>query len=137
MSELQAAVILQQWASRKRLQARQRENVLAIEARLAQVPGLRPLRGPGEPFPPHLCPVLVEGAEPRARVDRARAVLHACGVQTEYPYPIRLGDRATFPNCHDLADRLLLVPCHASLGEAQMERVCDGLSAAAREAVAA
>lgn len=133
MSELQAAVILSQWVSRERIQQQQRENVGAIEAALIELDVFRGLRDRRDPIVPHLYPIVVEGGDPAKRVYQSRTALHAHRIQTETPYPILLGDRKALPNCHDVADRLLLVPCHASLGSKQIERVCEGLRAASNQ----
>jgi dTDP-4-amino-4,6-dideoxygalactose transaminase len=62
-----------------------------------------------------------------------RRTLHALGFQTERPYPA-LGSREAFPNAHDLAARLVLLPCHASLTPALLGRLARALERALADA---
>ena len=59
-----------------------------------------------------------------------RQVLYGRGVQTELPYPFLLGSPKELPNAFDLANRLVLVPCNASLGPRQIARVARALQEA-------
>jgi dTDP-4-amino-4,6-dideoxygalactose transaminase len=56
-----------------------------------------------------------------------RRALYESGVQSETPYPLLLGGRDELPHAHDLAARLVLVPCHASLGQRQIGRIGKAL----------
>jgi dTDP-4-amino-4,6-dideoxygalactose transaminase len=115
MSELQGAVALAQWHARERLAARQLENATAI-ARAAGTALGRP------DALPHLVPVLAAGPDEARRM---RVALWERGIQTEEPYPVPWDG---FPNATALARRLVLVPCNASLGRAQVERIVEALS---------
>jgi aminotransferase len=129
MSELQAAIALAQWRSRGRLEARQRENVAAL-ARVVETSGaLAPLAAPGDAVV-HLFPCL---APSPGAAHRVRLSLYNRGVQTEDPYPLLWDAPERFPNARDLAGRLLLVPCNASLGRAEMRAVARALDEASRE----
>ena len=129
MSELQAALALTQWRRRARLQARQAENTRVLDEALARCPAFAPLTDTAGQAKVHLFPLLASAPE---AVYRARRALYERGVQTETPYPILLGGRDELSNAHDLAARLLLAPCHASLGGKQIKLLADALQAAAK-----
>jgi dTDP-4-amino-4,6-dideoxygalactose transaminase len=69
---------------------------------------------------PHLCPVLADDGEEAFRV---RLALYEAGIQTEEPYSVSWDA----PNARELARRLVLVPCNASLGEKQIDRIVSVL----------
>lgn len=114
MSELQAAVALVQWERRGELAARQRANAEAI----AGAVGGRLIGRPE--MLPHLCPVLADSGDEAFRV---RMALYERGIQTEEPYPV-LWDT---PNAREMARRLVLAPCNASLGRKQVSRIVSVL----------
>jgi dTDP-4-amino-4,6-dideoxygalactose transaminase len=59
-----------------------------------------------------------------------RQAMHEHSVATEDTYPILAGKRAEFPNAYDLAERMVLIPCNASLRPADLRQVGTALSAA-------
>ncbi|MEW6212795.1 MAG: hypothetical protein AB1631_31000, partial [Acidobacteriota bacterium] len=77
---------------------------------------------------------LVRGGAKEApgAVFSVRQFLHRCGIQTETPYPM-LGSREELPNAYDLASRLILVPCNASLDERQTRFIAASLEEASRQ----
>jgi dTDP-4-amino-4,6-dideoxygalactose transaminase len=121
MTELQAALALTQWRRRDKLAARQRANSAALERAVAQNDSVALPRDAAGQTRVHLFPLLVK------EVLRVRRALYERGVQTETPYPVLLGGRDALPNAHDLAARLVLAPCHASLGERQINRIRTSL----------
>ncbi len=120
MSELQAVLALTQWRRRAGLQQRQRANSDILAQTIAHCNGLEQVHDTASQMKTHLFPVLVKSENAPESVFRVRKLLHDNGIQTETPYPVLLGERDILPNAHALAERLLLVPCHASLGERQM-----------------
>ena len=120
MSELQAALALTQWRRRGKLLARQQENTAALVAVLSQHPALAPVRDTAGQTTAHLFPLLCRAPE---AVHQVRRALYESGAQTETPYPLLLGGRDELPHAHDLAARLVLAPCHASLGKRQLDRM--------------
>ncbi|MEW6212006.1 MAG: DegT/DnrJ/EryC1/StrS family aminotransferase, partial [Acidobacteriota bacterium] len=119
MSELQAAVALAQWQRREKIAARQLLNSTHLYRTLSRCEAFALVSSEGETLP-HLFPLLVRGGAKEApgAVFSVRQFLHRCGIQTETPYPM-LGSREELPNAYDLASRLILVPCNASLDERQ------------------
>jgi dTDP-4-amino-4,6-dideoxygalactose transaminase len=135
MSELQAAVGLAQLKNRHRRNERQRSNAKMLEECVRSVRGLQPLeRTESGGTLCHLVPILVAAprSERASTVLKVRKILHRHGVQTETPYPVVLGTMEELPRCYDLASRLILVPCHASLGASQVDRIAEALSAASQ-----
>jgi dTDP-4-amino-4,6-dideoxygalactose transaminase len=128
MSGLQAAVALAQWEARDRLAALQREHAALLGRVVEGSDALAPLAGPGDAIV-HLFPCLAPSGD--AAYDTRRR-LYERGVQTEDPYPLVWSGPERFPNARDLAERLLLVPSNASLGEAEMRAVARALEGAAR-----
>ncbi len=134
MSELQAAVALAQWQEREKIAAHQRFNSTQLYKTLSHCEAFALFSGEGEMLP-HLFPVLVRagGKEAPGAVFRVRQLLHQRGIQTETPYPILLGSREELPNSYDLASRLILVPCNASLDERQIRFIASSLEEASRQ----
>jgi dTDP-4-amino-4,6-dideoxygalactose transaminase len=133
MSELQAAVALVQWESRDRLAAIQVRNSTLLADVIARCESLSTLSGHETAV--HLFPVLVRvglGGESAAAlaVQRARAHLHSQGIQTETPYPMVWKSPINLPNSRDLAARMFLVPCNASLGDVEMKKIAVALAEA-------
>jgi dTDP-4-amino-4,6-dideoxygalactose transaminase len=123
MSELQAAVALAQWRRRELLIERQRTNLMALRQALEACPAFALPRAAELGLLPHLLPLLVvpERPSPARALLLARRILHRRGIQTESPYPVlAVGDH---PRARRLVNRLLLVPCHASLGAREIERI--------------
>ena len=73
----------------------------------------------------HLCPVLicVDNRNVQLAVRRFREVLYSYSVQTELPYPIVLGTPEQIPNAYELAKRMVLIPCNASLTEEKINLI--------------
>ncbi|MGH9928240.1 MAG: DegT/DnrJ/EryC1/StrS family aminotransferase [Pyrinomonadaceae bacterium] len=135
MSELQAAVSLAQLESRERLAEIQMCNSSYLADVIARCDALTTLSDYGSQTMVHLFPVLVRARleDAPAAVYKIRCFLHARGVQTETPYPVLLGSGEALPNSHELATRMILVPCNASLGDKQMHLIGAALEGAARE----
>ena len=135
MSELQASVALAQWESRARLAEIQMRNSSCLADVMARCDELTTLCDYGSQTMVHLFPVLVRAhlEDSPAAVYKIRRFLHAHGVQTETPYPVMLGPAEALPNSHELAARMILVPCNASLGDKQMHLIGAALEGAARE----
>ena len=135
MSELQASIALAQWESRARLAEIQMRNTTYLADVIARCDALAPLFNVSDQTMVHLFPILVRVSpqDAAAAVYRVRRFLHARGVQTETPYPLLLGPAAILPNAHDLASRMILLPCNASLRDKQMQLIGDAIEAAARE----
>jgi dTDP-4-amino-4,6-dideoxygalactose transaminase len=129
MSELQAAIALAQWQARDRLEARQRENFAALARVVEASDPLTPLARDADAVV-HLFPCLAPSPDAARRI---RLSLYNRGVQTEDPYPLLWDAPERFPNACDVADRLLLVPCNASLGGAEMRAVARALDESSRE----
>lgn len=123
MSELQGAVALAQWESRRSIQARQAQSCRSIESLLPQFSSLRRLRHCEYATLVHLYPLLMDEKRPSRRLTPARIAMHDAGVQTEDAYPVLLGSKGMLPQSHLLSSRLLLVPCHASLGRREMGHI--------------
>lgn len=132
MSEPQAAVALTQWTARAELLKAQTANTALVAAAVARAETLTPVAGQDGRTMAHLFPCVVRsrGQEAPGTVHHVRQVLHAHGIQTAEPYPVVLGGRSTLPNAHDLASRLVLVPCNASLGSRQIGQVAAALEGA-------
>ncbi|HUP23668.1 MAG TPA: DegT/DnrJ/EryC1/StrS family aminotransferase [Thermoanaerobaculia bacterium] len=131
MSELQAAVALGQWQRREEIGRRQRRNTAMLLDALADAPAFRLAGEPVDGRFVHLLPLLVDpraGDEGEALL-AARRFLWERGIQTEDPYPVTLGEPEAFPSAHELTRRLLLVPCHPSLGEREIRHVAASLAA--------
>jgi dTDP-4-amino-4,6-dideoxygalactose transaminase len=138
MSELQAAVALTQWESRQRLAAMQRRHSARVAEAVARCEAFVPLAAPEGTTLVHVFPLLVRvppTEAPRA-VWEVRRLLHARGVQTDCPYPVLQGSPEELPNTHNLATRLVLVPCNASLGDQQIGRIVAALEDASRAVLA-
>ena len=127
MSELQASLALTQWRRRAELQQKQRANSDILAQAVACCGGLEQVRDTASQMKTHLFPVLIKAKDAPETVFRVRKLLHTNGIQTETPYPVLLGERDILPNAHALAERLLLVPCHASLGEKQISHIAATL----------
>jgi dTDP-4-amino-4,6-dideoxygalactose transaminase len=117
MSELQAALALTQWRRRAELAARQQENTRILSAVLAEHSAFAFVQDTEGQTMVHLFPVSCRTPE---MVYSLRRKLYERGAQTETPYPVLLGGRDELPNAHDLAARLVLAPCRASLGAKQI-----------------
>jgi dTDP-4-amino-4,6-dideoxygalactose transaminase len=135
MSELQAAVALAQWQAREKIVARQRFNSSHLHNTLSRCEAFSLISGEGETLP-HVFPALVRtgGKEAPGAVFRVRQFLYRRGIQTEKPYPV-LGSREELPHSYDLASRLILIPCNASLDERQIHFIASSLEEASREVV--
>ncbi len=133
MSELQAAVALQQWRRRDEIFARQQANSDFLFQTMASSTAFAPLSQSEEGLP-HLFPIVVnvEEANAQAAVYRARNLLHQFGVQTETAYPMLNGFPDELPQARSLAARLILIPCHSSLRESQMALIQAALINAAQ-----
>lgn len=132
MTELQAALALAQWHRREELFAIQAAHSRSLADQLRLAAGLSLLRGQAEQVMPHLFPVLLPAgkSDVGAAVLAFRQAMHEHSVQTEDTYPILAGKRAEFPNAYDLAERMVLIPCNASLRPADLRQVGTALSAA-------
>jgi len=129
MSELQAAIALTQWRRRDKLAAQQQANTGILDEVLAGCKTLKPLGDTAGQTKVHLFPLLVNCGPEQAQeyVYRVRCSLYERGVQTETPYPLLLGGPNELPNAHALAERLVLVPCHTSLGKMSIEYIAAAL----------
>jgi dTDP-4-amino-4,6-dideoxygalactose transaminase len=130
MSELQAAVALAQWRRREEILSRQSLNSTHLYRTISRCESFAALSGEGETLP-HLFPMLVRAGvkEAPGAVFSVRQFLHRRGIQTETPYPA-IGSREELPNACDLASRLILVPCNASLDERQIRFIAASLEEA-------
>jgi dTDP-4-amino-4,6-dideoxygalactose transaminase len=137
LNEIQAALALAQWERREVLQARVQQHARLIGQALAQCPGLARLETDACPPPPHLFPVLVTAGH-RNSPDLALALrkeLHRRSIQTDDPYPVTAGGHEQYPRAHELAARLVLLPCGAWLRESEMARLAGALELAWRSVV--
>jgi dTDP-4-amino-4,6-dideoxygalactose transaminase len=134
MSELQASVALAQWQSRHSIAEAQKRNSDLLFQAVSRCEAFAPLSRAGETLP-HLFPALVRASAKEApgAVFSARRFLHRLGIQTETPYPVLLGSPSDLPNAHDLASRLILIPCNASIGRRQISVIASGLEEASKE----
>ncbi len=132
MSELQAAVALAQWQARENIAARQLFNSTHLYKTLSRCEAFTLLSSESETLP-HLFPLLVRagGKEAPGAVFSVRQFLHQHGIQTETPYPM-IGSEDELPNSYDLASRLILVPCNASLDARQIRFIASSLEEASR-----
>lgn len=127
MSSLQAGVALAQWRRRQILAAAQQANAEAILAAAAASPLVEVPGDVRASELTHMVPLLVRhGRESGARAALRRR-FQDIGVQTEQPYPV---DSTTAANARALADRLVLLPCNATLGPRLIDRIVAGLAAA-------
>jgi dTDP-4-amino-4,6-dideoxygalactose transaminase len=135
MSEVQAAVALAQWRTRSRLETIQRANAATIARVVGGLDVFALLSRDTPEVAVHFLPLLVrvESDAATSAVYQTRRILHAHGVQTERAYPLVLGAGDTFPRAHDLARRLVLVPCSAALDRATVARIGAALTLSARE----
>ncbi|HEY7543463.1 MAG TPA: DegT/DnrJ/EryC1/StrS family aminotransferase, partial [Blastocatellia bacterium] len=133
MSELQAAVALAQWQRREKIVERQRFNSTHLYKTLSRCEAFALLSKESETLP-HLFPLLMRASSKEApeAVFRVRQFLYRRGIQTETPYPIP-GSREELPRSYDLASRLILVPCNASLDERQIRFIASTLEEVSRE----
>lgn len=142
MSELNAALGLVQLADLGPRNAQRRQLVGHYRTRLSAIPRLSvPFqRARGEPAY-HLTPVLLPQCADRSRViDRLRAA----GIQTGIHYrPVdtftayqeaRLGSSPQLSFTHDIGDRQLTLPLYPSLGEKEVNYVCEHLTQTLRAA---
>jgi dTDP-4-amino-4,6-dideoxygalactose transaminase len=135
MSEVQAAVALAQWQARRELAARQRETAATIMAAVERCDPFAVLADQTPGATSHVLPLVVRGPGEDAPgvVDRVRRRLHEHGVQTERAYAVTLAARTEAPVAHDLAARLVVLPCSAALGRQEIGAIVRGLEHAARD----
>jgi dTDP-4-amino-4,6-dideoxygalactose transaminase len=131
MTNLQAAVAYTQWVRRDILFNRQRQNSGVLQEAVKKCWGVSVLNEQENETLVHLFPILLEIDAPdiAKAVLEFRRLLYQRSIQTETPYPIGHIAKETHPNVHDLASRLILVPCNASLGLRQIRYTADALSA--------
>ena len=113
-----------------------RERVAATyDRRLGNVLGI-PARVPGSASAWAIYAVLLPDGATR---DRLQAALRAEGVPSAVYYPRALHhqpayaashDGASLPVSEDLATRIMALPIHPDLSDADVERVCDAVAAA-------
>ena len=127
---------LDAWNARRRaLAARYREALAPAEA----AGRLRlPMARPGSTHVYHLFAVRITPGAGKGARDRARAALHAQGIETgvHYPVPLHLqpcyaamglGEGA-FPEAERAAREVLTLPLHPQLDERQVDRVSESLT---------
>ena len=134
MSQPQAAVALAQWRRRDTLARRQAANAAAILGAIERSAVFAPLDGSGASTASHFVPVVLtagSGGQAAASVS-VRRLFHEVGVQVEPAYPVVLGSPNQLPNAWTLAGRLLLLPCNATLGRRQIERIVSAVDAVSR-----
>ncbi|RME21353.1 MAG: DegT/DnrJ/EryC1/StrS aminotransferase family protein [Deltaproteobacteria bacterium] len=137
IDELRSAILLAQLDRLPGFLARRRARVAGYRARLAgspiRVPGFG-RAGNDDEVGPHIMPVLLpEGTDRAAVMDSMRAA----GVQTSIHYPpvhrlreFRDPQAPPLPRTEAVAARELTLPLYPTLGESQLDLVCDSLRAA-------
>lgn len=135
MTELQAAVGLGQWVARDRLFAIQHENYSLIQDVIARSDVFVPLQHQVGEVAPYVFPMLLRtsGGNSRDRNFSIRHFLYTRGIQTKPAYPIQIGSLHDLPESHDLAARLILVPCHASLRTREIKLIVKALEDLAKK----
>lgn len=134
-TEIQAAMGRAQLRKLTANNARRRARVQQYRTRLAEVPGLTvPFAGRDESSACHILPMVLPAGIERAAVQTA---LKAHGIQTSVHYPpvhtfTNFGGRfpSDVPVTSSLAGRLLTLPLHPRLSEADVDVVCAALQAA-------
>lgn len=129
MTEIQAALALAQWERREELAGRQARNIRVLRKAIEECVGMsvpEPARGL---IVAHLFPALTpHEQEPSRNLTFAlRRELHRRSIQTEEAYPIVAGGPEQYPAAHDLASRLLLLPCGAWLTDPEVHYLAQSL----------
>ena len=132
LTEMQAALGLVQLAKVERNNAIRRSLVKAYQRRLAECPDLViPFVGMEDESACHIFPILLPKGSNRERVQRE---MRTAGIQTSIHYPPvhrfsnfagRFADDV--PRLNAIAPRLLTLPLHPLMDEADVAYVCDYL----------
>lgn len=132
MTEMQAAMGVAQLSKLDGILARKQENALFLSSRLASIPGLTPPTRRGDRDHVYmLYTVLIDDGR-----DRVRDSFLSAGIEARLYFPpahlqpVFSDRRVELPVTESLAERMLSVPFHSLLTQAELSRIADALMSA-------
>jgi perosamine synthetase len=136
MMEISGALGLEQLKKLPALTAKRRQHAKYLTERFEGVDGITlPYVANGVEHSFHQYPILLEIERFRCSRDEFVEVLKAEGVQAAVHYPRALNQQPVFaadnvrlPNCEWLARRIISLPVHPSLSQAELDRVVSGVT---------
>jgi len=141
MTEASAALGLEQLKQLSAATAKRRRNAAYLTESLATVEGIStPFVADGVEHSFHQYSILLELERFRCSRDQFIEALRTEGVEAAVHYPRALNQQPVFaaervclPNCEWLTQRIVSLPVHPLLSEAQLEQVADAVTRTARE----